>query len=381
MTVTIIVFVVAALLITLFLATRTKPRLPVPPQQPEAQPAVLEDVVTKVYPEKISEEATASLVAEKTPSPVTEPADEALKRGLAKTSTSLMSRINALLSRPKVDPAVLEELEEALLGADVGVKLSTRLLDEIRMQAQTNDSPQAMQRVLKERLTQTLLSSQHNGFHGLSSLLQNPDDKPKVVLFVGVNGVGKTTTIGKIASELQKQGQHVVLAAGDTFRAAAKEQLSIWSERSGAKIIYGEPGADPASVIFNAVAHAKEVGAHIVLADTAGRLHTKVELMDEIKKVKRAASKAKEGAPHEVWLVVDATTGQNALLQAKEFHEALGLTGIILTKLDGTAKGGVVIAIADALQIPVRFIGVGEKPEDLRPFHAQGFVSALFEAS
>ncbi len=205
--------------------------------------------------------------------------------------------------------------------------------------------------------------------------------KPRVILFVGVNGVGKTTTIGKIAAKLTGRGHSVVLAAGDTFRAAAAEQLEVWAERSGSRIIRGEEGTDPASVIFNAVQHARDAGADYVLADTAGRLHTKSELMDEIKKVKRAASKARDGAPDQTWLVLDATTGQNGLQQATEFHNTLELSGVILTKLDGTAKGGVVVAIASALGIPVRFVGVGEQVHDLRAFDAKQFVDALFDAA
>ncbi|MEK7705251.1 MAG: signal recognition particle-docking protein FtsY, partial [Myxococcota bacterium] len=203
--------------------------------------------------------------------------------------------------------------------------------------------------------------------------------KPAVVLFVGVNGVGKTTTIGKVAAALRAQGKDVVLAAGDTFRAAAVEQLAIWGERTHSRVVKGADAADPASVMFNAVEHASASGADVLLADTAGRLHTKKDLMDELHKVKRALSKARHGAPDETWLVVDATTGQNALQQAREFHAQLGLTGIILTKLDGTAKGGVVVAIADAVGIPVRYVGVGEKAEDLRPFSPQQFVDALFQ--
>ena len=200
-----------------------------------------------------------------------------------------------------------------------------------------------------------------------------------MVLFVGVNGVGKTTSIGKVAARLRQDGARVVLAAGDTFRAAAAEQLEIWGNRSGCRVVRGEPQADPASVIFNGIAAARQEGADWLLADTAGRLHTNAELMAELLKVKRAAGKARPGAPDEVWLVLDATTGQNALQQARQFHASLALTGLILTKLDGTAKGGVVVAIADALRLPVRYIGVGEQVEDLRPFVAEDFVAALFD--
>ena len=201
--------------------------------------------------------------------------------------------------------------------------------------------------------------------------------KPKVVLFVGVNGVGKTTTVGKVAHLLGGAGYRVVLAAGDTFRAAAAEQLAIWGERTGARVVRGAEGADPASVMYNAVEAAKAEDADIVLADTAGRLHTQNDLMDQIRKVGRALTKLRAGAPDEVWLVVDATTGQNALHQARAFHEALGLTGLVLTKLDGTSRGGVLFAIAQELQLPVRFVGLGERADSLRAFAPEPFVDAL----
>lgn len=304
--------------------------------------------------------------------------DAVLQRGLAKTHASLMARLGALFGRPgKIDQAVLDELEEILLTADVGVRLAGRMVSEVREELKrTGDvSAETVRQALKDRMLATLEDA------SAAPWSLNIQQKPYVILFVGVNGVGKTTTIGKIAKQLGDQGHSVVLAAGDTFRAAAAEQLTVWGERSGAKVIRGEAGSDPASVVFNALTHAKQAGADVVLADTAGRLHTKVELMDEIKKVKRALSKAREGAPDETWLVVDGTTGQNALHQAREFHEALGLTGVILTKLDGTAKGGVVVAIADALKIPVRFVGVGEQADDLRPFSGRAFVHALFDAA
>jgi len=308
------------------------------------------------------------------PSPEVE-VDEALKKGLERTSSSFLGRINQILGRkPKVDQAVLDELEEALLIADVGVGLATRLVDELRAKLKSGalDSTDAVREALKSRIAEALGGASEAGDPLAAAAV------PAVILFVGVNGVGKTTTIGKIAGQLTERGKTVVLAAGDTFRAAAVEQLEVWGERAGCRVIRGEASTDPASVIFNAIDHAKQTGAQVVLADTAGRLHTKTNLMDEIKKVKRAAGKARDGAPDHVWLVVDATTGQNALQQAREFHQTLGLTGIILTKLDGTAKGGVVVAIADALDLPVRFVGVGEKTEDLRPFDAKQFVEALF---
>lgn len=305
------------------------------------------------------------------------PHDRALQAGLEKTRTSFLGRLTQVFKSSTLDPAVLDDLEDVLLQADVGVSLTMDFVDALRDQLSSKKlkGPEDVKEALKERLLKAFAHHAHE-----DPLLPRAN-LPRVILFVGVNGVGKTTTIGKIASRLRGQGHDVVLAAGDTFRAAAAEQLGIWGDRTGAKVIRGEERADPASVIFNAIQHGKQTAADVVLADTAGRLHTKSELMDEIQKVKRAASKARDGAPDEVWLVVDATTGQNALQQAKEFHQALGLSGVILTKLDGTAKGGVVVAISDALNVPVRFVGVGEQADDLRPFEPRAFVDALFEAA
>jgi fused signal recognition particle receptor len=288
-----------------------------------------------------------------------------------------MGRIGALFTgKSKVDDSVLDELEDVLLTADVGVRLVMELVDDLRDQVSKKSLTSAddIRAALKARLGAALNRADTRG-----DPLSLNGSSPKVVLFVGVNGVGKTTSIGKVANRIKNQGRTVVLAAGDTFRAAAVEQLRIWGERADCRVISGEDRADPASVIFNAVQHAVETKVDYLLADTAGRLHTKSELMDEIIKVGRAAGKALEGAPHEIWLVVDGTTGQNAVAQAREFNQALGLTGVILTKLDGTAKGGVVIAIANELKLPVRFVGVGEQADDLRPFKPDVFLDALFE--
>jgi fused signal recognition particle receptor len=304
--------------------------------------------------------------------------DPVLEEGLQRTSTSLLGRINQIFGRKsKVDRALLDEVEEVLLTADVGVRMTSRLIDVLRagLDANTLETAAALRAELKKQISAALESASSTG-----DPLECSGPRPHVILFVGVNGVGKTTTIGKVAAKLRERDKQVILAAGDTFRAAAVEQLQAWGERVACRVIRGETGADPASVVFNAIDHAEKTGADTVLADTAGRLHTKANLMDEIKKVKRAASKARDGAPDQIWLVVDATTGQNALQQAREFHQALELTGVILTKLDGTAKGGIVVAIAEALSLPVRFVGVGEKADDLRPFEPQQFVEALFAA-
>jgi fused signal recognition particle receptor len=339
------------------------------PAEPARLPeeAVEPDEEPPTEPEAEEEEAAAAPPA---PAPKI---DTELAKGLERTRAGFLGRLNALFARSdKLDPKVLDELEEILLTADVGVRLTGTLLGELRGELPKLGNGAAVRDLLKNRMRTVLASSGGDGH------LPSGAKKPHVILFVGVNGVGKTTTIGKIAQKYRDAGRSVILAAADTFRAAAVEQLGIWAERTGAQIVKGDAGTDPASVVFNAIQKGGRDGTDIVLADTAGRLHTKTELMDEIKKVKRACGKARDGAPDETWLVVDATTGQNALQQAREFNETLGLSGVILTKLDGTAKGGVVLAIADALKIPVRFVGVGETAQDLRPFDPQGFVEALF---
>ena len=355
-----------------------KPEPVAKPTEPVAKPEAAKPLVVVAPPVEPAKPTEAPAAPTAAPAAKAE-ADAALKAGLAKTHASFFGRINQLFSRrPAIDPAVLDELEDVLLTADVGVNLAMRLVDDLRQRLK--DKKLADVDAVKDALRQQLATALAAG--GPTATLESltaGDAKPQVILFVGVNGVGKTTTIGKIAAQLHDANKKVLLAAGDTFRAAAAAQLSIWAERAGAEIVQGKEGADPASVIFNAVDAAKQKQIDIVLADTAGRLHTKTELMDEIKKVKRAASKARDGAPDETWLVVDGTTGQNALQQAREFHQALELTGVILTKLDGTAKGGVVVAIVDALKIPVRFVGVGEKAGDLRVFDADSFIAALFD--
>jgi fused signal recognition particle receptor len=300
---------------------------------------------------------------------------EGLRRGLTKSreSEGFFGRLKALISgKREIDSSIVAEIEEVLLTSDVGVETSALLLDRVRQGLEKGElkSPDKVWEALRSEAVRILDVDGRKG--GLSVR-----GKPTVVLLVGVNGAGKTTTIGKLATKLQAGGQKVVLAAGDTFRAAAVQQLIVWGERVGCKVVRGKDGADPGSVVFDAIKQAQESGADFVLADTAGRLHTKTNLMIEMKKIAKTAEKALPEAPHEILLVMDATTGQNAMAQAREFKDALPLSGIVLTKLDGTAKGGVVIGVAHALSLPVRFVGLGERAEDLREFAADAFVEAL----
>ena len=318
-------------------------------------------------------EAPPEEVAE-APGPATAPEtdSQAMQRGLEKTRKGFMARLNGLLFGGRtIDPNLLDELEEILVTSDIGIKTTERLLGDLRGELSRHEIKDAatVQARLREKVGEILT-------------IECPplpvDGDPSVIMVIGVNGVGKTTTIGKLAARLCRDGKKVVLAAGDTFRAAAVEQLEIWGERSGATVVRGADGADPSSVIFEAIQTAKKEGADVCIADTAGRLHTKVNLMQELKKVRRVMDKAQPGAPHEVMLVLDATTGQNAITQAKQFTAAVTVSSIVLTKLDGTAKGGVVVAISDALRLPVRLIGVGEGVDDMRDFDAATFVEALF---
>jgi fused signal recognition particle receptor len=305
-------------------------------------------------------------------------AGKTLAAGLEKTRVGFMARLNALFSGGKlVDDAVLADLEEVLFTADIGVKTATRLLESARERVRRKELADAdrLKEALREEIARILALA---GAAGAGPPAPAATARPWVIMVVGVNGSGKTTTVGKLAARLKASGQTVLLGAGDTFRAAAGEQLEIWAERVSAPVVRGKEGADPASVCFEAVQRGAQEGLDVVLCDTAGRLHTKTPLMEELKKVKRVIAKAAPGAPHEVLLVLDATNGQNAIAQARQFHEALGVTGIALTKLDGTAKGGVVIGICDELGIPVRYVGVGESVADLKPFVPGEFVEALF---
>jgi fused signal recognition particle receptor len=306
---------------------------------------------------------------------------ERVRSGLSRTRQNLGKHFSGLFSSGKIDEALYEELETVLLMADTGVSATTWLLDELRRQVKRNGLTDAVQ--LKEALQEALIAL----LEPLSPPLETDTSKPFIIMLAGVNGAGKTTSIGKLAHHFQLQGKSVLLAAGDTFRAAAREQLMAWGERNNIAVIAqentGQQKGDPAAVIFDAVNAAKARGIDIVLADTAGRLSTQLHLMEEIKKVKRVIAKAEPGAPHETLLVLDANTGQNAVAQVQAFDNALGLTGLIITKLDGTAKGGVIAAIArqrqDKQPLPIRFIGIGEGLEDLRPFVASEFVEALFD--
>ncbi len=298
-----------------------------------------------------------------------------LKERLTRTRHNLTDGLaNLLLGRKQIDDELLEELETLLLTADVGVDATSRIIDDLTARVRRNElsDPEALSRLLKQQLLEILERCDR-------PVKQAAPDRPQVILMVGINGAGKTTTIGKLAKQLQDEGQKVMLAAGDTFRAAAVEQLQTWGERNDIPVIAQHTGADSASVIYDALEAATARGMDVLIADTAGRLHTKSNLMDELAKIARVLKKIDPEAPHEVMLVVDATTGQNAINQAEQFNRAIPLTGITLTKLDGTAKGGIVFAIADRLKIPIRFIGVGEGIDDLRHFDARAFVDALFE--
>jgi fused signal recognition particle receptor len=296
---------------------------------------------------------------------------ERLKQGLTRTRTQLGNQLGGLFGGGKIDEEVYEELESILLTADVGVSATQALLEQVRTTVKRQHLTDTTQ--LREALQQALTGL----LEPLAQPLETGTHKPYVIMLAGVNGAGKTTTIGKLAWRLQAEGKSVLIAAGDTFRAAAREQLAEWGERNQVQVI-AQTGGDPAAVIFDAVNAAKARGIDVVLADTAGRLPTQLNLMEEIRKVKRVIDKAYPGAPHEILLVLDANTGQNAIAQVKAFDDALGVTGLALTKLDGTARGGVIAAIAKERPIPIRFIGVGEQLDDLQPFDAKEFVEALF---
>ncbi|MDE6149183.1 MAG: signal recognition particle-docking protein FtsY [Ruminococcus sp.] len=297
---------------------------------------------------------------------------EKLKAGLKKTKDSMMGKIESLLnSFTKIDEDLFEELEETLIMSDIGVNTSVKICDELRERVKSNGvtDPSEIKDMLKEVISDML---------GEETPL-DLSTTPSVILVIGVNGVGKTTTIGKLAYQLHNEGKKVIVAAADTFRAAAIDQLEVWTDRAGVDIIKHNEGSDPAAVVFDALNAAKSRKADVVICDTAGRLHNKKNLMDELRKIARIVHQQAEGCSLEVLLALDATTGQNAVNQAKQFNEVADITGIILTKLDGTAKGGIIISIADDLKVPVKLVTVGEKIEDIQPFNTKDFVEALFE--
>ncbi len=300
---------------------------------------------------------------------------EKLKKGLTKTHQGFVEKIDRLLLGKKtIDPGLLEELEAILYEADLGVKTTTRLIEEVERGLNRGDlkDPERVKEFIKEEILCILKSGEK------PLIIDFSQTKPFVFLVVGVNGVGKTTTIGKIAHSYSSQGKKILIGAADTFRAAAVEQLEIWAKRVGADFIKQSTGSDPSAVAFDTIHAARSRGMDLVFIDTAGRLHTKVNLMEELRKIKRIVNREYPGAPHEILLVLDATTGQNAISQAKLFHEAIGVTGIALTKLDGTAKGGIIIGITEEMKIPIRYIGIGEGLDDLKEFNAAEFVQALF---
>jgi fused signal recognition particle receptor len=370
----------------------TKPEKPAPkPEKPAAKPEkpapepAREKAKAKAEPEpaapsakeKVREELRAEKPAAPAPVSVKAPVRrrdvEGLRKGLAKVreKEGLFGRLKALfVGKKEIDPQIVEQIEEVLLTSDVGVKTTSLLLEGIKDKLDKKELADTDKVWEALRAHATSILSIGGGGVALSA-------KPTVVMVVGVNGVGKTTTIGKLATKLKADGHKVVLAAGDTFRAAAVQQLQVWGKRADVEVVAGKDGANPGAVIFDAIQRAKDIGADVVLADTAGRLHTKTNLMEELTKVARTMTKAMDGAPHETLLVLDATNGQNAMQQAAMFKESLPLSGIVLTKLDGTAKGGVILGICAEHQLPVRYIGIGERAEDLRDFVPEEFVEAM----
>lgn len=355
-------------------ATSTEAAEPVAEATPETTP--------EVAPEAVSEPGAAPepvMVAEPSPVKVEDEQKSGgffsrLKQGLKRTSNSFAEGMGSLLlGKKEIDEELFEELETQLLVADVGVEATRDIINSLTKQVSRRElaNPDALYQALQKELTALLLPAEQ-------PLQINTSNNPYVILMVGVNGVGKTTTIGKMTKRFQSEGKSVMLAAGDTFRAAAVEQLQVWGERNNVPVVAQHTGADSASVIFDAVQAAQARKVDVLIADTAGRLHNKDNLMEELKKVVRVMKKLDANAPHEVMLVLDAGTGQNALSQAKNFQEIIGVSGLTLTKLDGTAKGGIIFAISKQLGLPIRFIGVGEQVDDLRPFVVEDFVKALF---
>lgn len=308
---------------------------------------------------------------------------EKFAQAVASTRENLAERIDTVVgARREIDAAVLDELEEALIGADIGVQTSMEIIEKARQQVnrkQLGDVDE-LKRLIKSELSAILEAAERNRKQGtVASETEVPlDVRPYIVMVVGVNGVGKTTTIGKLAHRIKSEGNEVLICAADTFRAAANDQLAIWAERSGVPLVQQKPGTDPSAVLFDSIQAARARNADVLIIDTAGRLHTKMNLMQELEKMRRVAGREVEGAPHEVLLIMDAVTGQNGLEQARQFTKAVPVTGLVLTKLDGTAKGGIVIAIAKELGIPIRYVGIGETLDDLVEFSPQAYVNGLF---
>ncbi|SEL99776.1 signal recognition particle-docking protein FtsY [Halomonas caseinilytica] len=349
---------------------------PAPEVEPEPAPEIEPEPVPETEPEPASESAPVAVAPREKPRGTKKGWFARIKDGLGKTRANLTDGLAGLfLGRKQIDDDLMEELETQLLMADVGIEATTEIIDRLtdRVSRKELKDPEALYKALQEELSSLL--------EGVTQPLELPPkgEGPFVILVVGVNGVGKTTTIGKLTQRFQREGRSVMLAAGDTFRAAAVEQLKIWGERNDVPVVAQHTGADSASVVYDALAAARARGIDVLIADTAGRLHNKSHLMEELKKVRRVMGKLDAEAPHEVMLVLDAGTGQNALSQASTFNEAVPVTGITLTKLDGTAKGGIIFALAQQLGTPIRFIGVGETLDDLRPFAAREFVDALFD--
>jgi fused signal recognition particle receptor len=311
-----------------------------------------------------------------------------LKESVSKTRSQIAARVEGIfLGGKKIDPALLKQLETALLSADIGVRTTREVLEAVREKVDRHtlsDSGELKAELKRQLLARMSFAPTPANGAGAAATDANPTEhageiRPRVIFMVGVNGVGKTTTMGKLANRLRQEGHTVLLCAADTFRAAAIEQLEVWAKRANVEIVKQKSGSDPAAVVYDAVSAASTRGIDAVIVDTAGRLHTKSNLMAELEKMKRTAAKVVPGAPHEILLVMDATTGQNGLVQAREFTSAVGVTGLVLTKLDGTAKGGIVVAITRELNLPVRFVGVGEQMDDLVPFDAEVFVNSLFD--
>jgi len=358
-----------------------------PAEPVEAQPPAPEAKPVAPEPTNVSHVSSSAVAPSITPpAPTTEAVEEEnfmrrFRRAVAATRENLVTRIEDVVKGQKeIDASTLDELEEALIGADIGVQTTMEIIEDVRRQVnrQSLKNVDELKRVIKQHLIDILEKAEHA--RGVASETAVAEDvRPYVMLVVGVNGTGKTTTIGKLAQRIKAEGNEVLICAADTFRAAASDQLAIWAERAGVPLIQQRQGTDPAAVLFDSLKAARARNADVLIVDTAGRLHNKAHLMAELEKMKRVASREVPGAPHETLLVVDAVTGQNGLSQAREFLKAADVTGLVLTKLDGTAKGGIAVAIAKELNLPIRYCGIGEKADDLVVFDPQTYVDGLFE--